>query len=166
MAIVALTPFPITSAALCSFADPDYKERRYREGIPYCKRNVSLARKKIVYRRYHFNHRKNSSFTVDHVLPLSLGGNNSVGNLFLEWKGLRDHRYPLEQHLYWAIRAGCLSQVSAIKVILDSKYNPTFLNEKSYKEWGSLENYISVKHIKIWKEWACINLIDKDKGQN
>ena len=47
-------------------------------------RNVSAALKQRVYAEYAITQHSRSSYEVDHLVPLELGGSNSIANLFPE----------------------------------------------------------------------------------
>ena len=149
-----LTPFPIhVEMNLCHKTDKDYKENRYQQQIAYCKRNVDTADRKRIFEKYHVDWDDRNKYTVDHIIPLSLGGSNL--GIWPEHKAIRNHRRPLEIWNYWAIRQGCLGQREVLKVILSSKYNPVFILEKSVKSYGNFQNYLKVIHPKIWRVWLC-----------
>ena len=61
------------------------KEQICVEGYTKKVRKVSTALRKKVYQEYGISYpQKYGSYEVDHLIPLALGGNNDVANLFLE----------------------------------------------------------------------------------
>ena len=79
----AKTPkIDISPGELCTIEDKDFSYLRYTEKIPYCKRNVSTRTKNEVCALYDVFDRK--KYTVDHIIPLSLGGSNSKKNLWCQ----------------------------------------------------------------------------------
>ncbi|MBX3017350.1 MAG: hypothetical protein KF767_05635 [Bdellovibrionaceae bacterium] len=120
-----LVPDPqLTPGFLCDVHDPDYAEDRYREKIPYCRRNVSSATKKDIYRVYGIPSRCTKRYTIDHFVPLSLGGDNSVQNLWPEHRNVKATRQNLEQKLYVQISKGQITQDEAVDSIYQHKLNP------------------------------------------
>lgn len=113
-----------TPGEVCTTKNPDFSEFRYAEKIPYCKRNVSTRTKNGVYRSYGVNLKNKKAYTIDHLIPLSIGGTNSVKNLWPEPKSIKDLRYNLELEIYYAVKSGDLTQAEAIEIVLDAKFNP------------------------------------------
>jgi hypothetical protein len=110
---------PPTHGHMCSAKDPDFKELRYPEQIEYCERNVSTSRKDDICLRDGVSERE--GFTVDHIIPLSLGGDNSDQNLWCQHNSLSVTNIEYEAHLL--LRTGEVSQKQAIKMVLDAKFN-------------------------------------------
>lgn len=120
-----LTPQPeLTPGDLCSPKDPDFSRYRYNQQIPYCQRNVDRDLKTRVYEAYNIPRRCRRDYTVDHLIPLSIGGNNSFENLWPEHRRLKATRPYLEQNVFEDVRSGQISQKEAIEVVLDEKLNP------------------------------------------
>lgn len=120
-----LIPDPqLTPGALCDVHDPDYSGDRYRESIPYCSRNVSSATKRDIYRVYGIPSRCTKRYTIDHFVPLSLGGDNSLQNLWPEHKNVKATRKSLEQDLYNQLSKGQITQRKAVDSIYQHKLNP------------------------------------------
>lgn len=127
LAAHAFPPVPdpvLTPGALCEVHDPDYAEDRYHERIPYCRRNVSSATKKSIYRVYGIPSRCTNRYTIDHFVPLSLGGDNSVRNLWPEHRNVKATRHDLEQKLYNQLAQGRLTRQEAVDLIYEHKLNP------------------------------------------
>jgi hypothetical protein len=55
-----------------------------RAGYTSLVRDVSEAVKRKVYRSYGITHHPRGTYEVDHLIPLELGGSNSIANLFPE----------------------------------------------------------------------------------
>lgn len=119
-----LTPDETTRGSLCNSRDPDFKEYRYDEQIPYCERKVSQSMKNRVYSHYRIPSRCRGQYTIDHFYPLSLGGNNGRENLWPEHVAIKRSRQNLETRLFAAIRAGEVSQAEALREIEENKLNP------------------------------------------
>lgn len=77
---------PPFNGEYCSTYNKDFKGYRFKEQIPVCKRNVSTARKNKICKRDGVNDRRD--FIVDHIIPLSMGGDNSNQNLWCQHKSI------------------------------------------------------------------------------
>ncbi len=125
---VPLTPNPdYTTGDYCTKQDPDFDGYRYEEKIPYCRRGVSQHRKRQVYEAYAIPDRCKRNYTVDHFIPLSMGGSNKFENLWPEHKAIKHTRETLEQEIYDQLRRGEISQKEAVEIIIDSKMNPPMI---------------------------------------
>ena len=113
-----------TPGSVCTESDRDFEEYRYEEQIPYCHRNVSSALKKRVYEWYDIRESERKHYTIDHLIPLSIGGDNDEDNLWPEHKELKATRPDLEIKLYTALRDGKISQRKAIERVLEEKFHP------------------------------------------
>lgn len=109
---------PPTSGHLCSSSDPDFSAYRYQENVPYCTRNVTTERKIEICKRDGVEDR--SDYTVDHIIPLALGGDNSDENLWCQHHTLNVTH--LEQKMYLALSRGEITQQKAIETILKAKF--------------------------------------------
>lgn len=114
----------MTTGSLCTPENPDFERYRYKEQIPYCKRNVSSRMKAAVYRRYGVSSHCKSEYTIDHFIPLSLGGTNEFNNLWPEPKSIKALRQNLEYNLYKRLSAGKITQAEAVREIVHAKLNP------------------------------------------
>ena len=114
----------LTPGELCDTRDPDFKEYRYQERIPYCERNVTSQRKNQIYREYDVPLKKKHNYTIDHFIPLSLGGDNSDENLWPEHKKIKELRKNLEHDTFQDLRDGYINQDEAIEIIIEAKLNP------------------------------------------
>jgi hypothetical protein len=114
----------ITTGDLCNTKNPDFTEYRYAEKIAYCVRNVDFARKQKVYEEYGVPEKCRREYTIDHFIPLALGGSNEITNLWPEHKNVKATRQTLEQELFDKIRDGQITQAYAIRVIVHAKRNP------------------------------------------
>lgn len=117
-----LTPDPeMTSGELCSEEDPDFSSYRYEEGIPYCERDVSGWRKEQIYELYNIPEKCRDHYTIDHFIPLAVGGDNSDVNLWPEHVLVKATRPDLELDLYYALANGELTQKEAIEIVIKEK---------------------------------------------
>lgn len=113
----------ISSGDLCTLDNPDFVEYRYDEKIPYCVRNVSTKLKKRIYKTYGIAEEEQKEYTIDHIVPLSIGGSNCIKNLWPEHFRVKATRPNLEKNLYEQLKNGEITQKEAIKIILDTKFN-------------------------------------------
>jgi len=111
----------LTQGDLCTESDPDFDHHRYEENIPYCKRNVSWHRREKVYEAYRIPSECRNRFTIDHLIPLAVGGNNSDQNLWPEHVEVKAQRPALEIAVYRALERGEITQEEAIETILAEK---------------------------------------------
>lgn len=123
----------LTTGSLCSTHDPDFEEFRYRENIAYCKRSVSSSDKEKIYRTYGVSQKCRKEYTIDHFIPLSVGGTNRPDNLWPEPKSIKALRKDLEMELFKAIRDGKITQDEAIQRIRDAKFNPPVNDPSRFK---------------------------------
>jgi hypothetical protein len=114
---------------ICSIKDPDFLEYRYEEGIAYCERRVWASLRDRVYELYGIDEENRHRYTIDHIIPLSIGGSNDIKNLWAEHKDIRDARRPKEFRWYLQLSRGEITQVEAIKIALESKHNPNYAPE-------------------------------------
>ena len=117
-----LIPDPeMTQGDLCAKNDPDFKMYKYREDIPYCQRNVSGARREKIYDAYDIPIDCRHRYTIDHFIPLSLGGSNADINLWPEHVLVKATRPQLEEELYLALKQGDINQEEAIDIVVREK---------------------------------------------
>jgi len=117
---------PPIPGSLCTPRDPDFKEYRYPEKIAYCKRNVTTQRKIDICARDGVYNRRH--YTVDHFIPLSMGGSNHDDNLWCQHEDLAVT--GLEYNLYRKMYRGDIGQSNAIRIIKKAKLNPPFYIQK------------------------------------
>lgn len=120
-------PIPIqpdqqkTPGDFCSEMDADFDGYRYPEKMVYCVRNVSKGDKTQVYKAYNVDLKCKHRYTIDHMVPLAIGGNNSQDNLWPEHVLVKQTRLELEQELYDAVSAGQMKSEDAVKIIIQEK---------------------------------------------
>lgn len=110
-----------TPGEFCSKKDKDFLEYRYPENMEYCERNVDQWLKTKIYKAYNVPLDCKHRYTVDHLVPLALGGNNSPENLWPEHILVKKTRQELEQKLYEAVRKGELKSQEAVEIVLKEK---------------------------------------------
>jgi hypothetical protein len=112
----------ISPGHLCSLEDKDFYELRYKESIPYCKRNVSTFLKNRIYFIYNISEDKRKDYTIDHIIPLSIGGSNDPKNLWPEHYLVKNTRRNLEYQTYINLKNGKINQSEAINIIIKEKF--------------------------------------------
>lgn len=122
---VPITPNPNqTVGDFCTVNDPDFVEFRYAEQIPYCVRKVDSSRRAKIYDEYGIPARCRYLYTIDHFVPLSMGGSNQNQNLWPEHRDIKATRQNLELETYVALRDGRMTWRQAVRIIRDAKLNP------------------------------------------
>lgn len=140
-----MTPDPQeTPGELCDLKDRDYTERRYPEKIIYCTRNVSSSFKRKIYDNYNIHLKERGSYTIDHLIPLSIGGDNSEDNLWPEHKAVKALRPNLEFDIFEELKAGEIAQEEAVEIILYAKMNPDEPPPRFLKLRDHFENFKSL----------------------
>lgn len=112
-----------TLGGYCSTQDPDFQSYVYSEKMISCKRNVSEEVRERVYQEYRIPLDFRKCYTIDHLVPLTLGGNNSFENLWPEHQFAREINSRLELKLYKAVTSGSMKSTDAVKVALEQKRN-------------------------------------------
>lgn len=101
--------------------------RRYPENIVYCERNVDTHLKKEIIKMYDekfgysIRQMSRGDFKIDHFIPLSIGGSNSIENLWPQHKSVYVVTDDLEHLLFDKISTGKIKQDDAIRVIREGK---------------------------------------------
>lgn len=109
-----------TPGHLCSPSDPNFKEYRYAEHIPYCNRNVTQDMKLTIAQHYGVPQTDWSGYEFDHLIPLAIGGDSSIDNLWPQPHGDPDGsngKDKLEEYLYLQMRDGKITQAAAVQQI-------------------------------------------------
>lgn len=120
-----LVPNPqIAQGSLCNRQNPDYETDRYKQKIPYCRRNVESELKSHLYDLYNIPEKCRNRYTIDHIIPLSIGGDNSAQNLWPEHKNVKATRPYLEEEVFIDVKEGHMLQKDAVALILKEKTTP------------------------------------------
>lgn len=114
--------YSYTPGHLCSPEDPNFKEYRYAEHIPYCNRVVTQQMKRDISDHYGVLQSGWSNYEFDHLIPLAIGGDSSNDNLWPQphAPGTPDGsegKDKLEYQLYLQMRDGKITQADAVKQI-------------------------------------------------
>jgi len=111
-----------TPGRLCKVSDPDFKEYRYAEHIPYCRRDVTSQMKQEVAAHYNVPQSDWSNYEFDHLIPLCIGGDSRVDNLWPQphnpsGSDGSEAKDKLEDELYHQLAAGTITQADAVRQI-------------------------------------------------
>ena len=112
--------YAYTPGHLCSPSDPNFKEYRYAEHIPYCKRMVTQQMKQTIGLHYGVPQPDWSGYEFDHLIPLAIGGDSSIDNIWPQPHGDPDGsngKDKLEDLLYREMRDGQITQAAAVQTI-------------------------------------------------
>ncbi len=107
---------PATQGTLCTIYDVDYMGDRFN--APRCRRNVDKRKKRSVYLRY--KQKKSGSFIVDHIIPLGIGGNNDIDNLWPQHKSVSSTK--LEYETFKKVKYGEINIFEARNIIHNFKF--------------------------------------------
>lgn len=109
-----------TPGRLCTPEDPNFKEYRYAERIPYCRRTATTRMKQEIAAHYGVPREEWGNYEFDHLIPLGIGGNSSIDNLWPQPHGYPDGsggKDRLENALYLQMRDGTITQAEAVRQI-------------------------------------------------
>jgi hypothetical protein len=117
--------FNLTPGRLCTATDPDFKEYRYPEHIPYCRRRLTQQMKMYVAGQYGILEADWGEYEFDHLIPLGIGGASGVDNIWPQPKnyGDADEKDRLELELYRALSTGAITQSEAVSRTYDWFYS-------------------------------------------
>lgn len=115
----------MTPGVLCK----NPSEYRYPEKIKYCKRSVSTSLKyriiSLYDERYSYSieDMNRNEFKIDHLIPLCMGGDNDMKNLWPQHSSVYKLTDFLEERLCTAMARGDLSQNEAVAMIQEAKHD-------------------------------------------
>ena len=114
----------VTPGDLCSKSNHDFDEYRYSAHIAHCARNVSSEDRAKIYDQYKIPTKCRHLYTIDHFIPLSIGGSNSPKNLWPEHRAIKLTRFHFEEEIMHDVQSGRLSQAEAVAKVREEKHNP------------------------------------------
>ncbi|NNN05163.1 MAG: hypothetical protein HKL90_04610 [Elusimicrobia bacterium] len=115
-----------TPGHLCSASDPNFDGYRYPEQIAHCRRNVTEQMKATIAAHYGIARSDWGNYEFDHLIPLAIGGDSSIDNLWPQPHGNPDGsqgKDRLEDQLYHEMVAGSVTQAAAVQQIF-AWFNP------------------------------------------
>ena len=121
----------VTFGDYCSPDDPHFDGYRYPERIAHCARTKNASNKRRAYELYNVPTRCRREYTVDHFIPLSMGGSNALENLWPEHRNVKATRQNLENEIFDDLAAGLMEQAEAVNIIIEAKMNPPVPIESS-----------------------------------
>jgi hypothetical protein len=107
----------LTPGSLCTASDPNFVEYRYKEHIPYCKRDVPTTERDKVSLSYGVPVADLANYEMDHFLPLSVGGSDDATNLWPQPHTLALEKDKVEQEVFDGMNAGTMTQAEAVAKI-------------------------------------------------
>lgn len=110
----------IAPGEFCSESNKDFDGYRYPDNVVHCRRNVSHKTKNKICKLYGVYDRRD--YTVDHIIPLSLGGSNSEKNLWCQSRKILTAN--IEYYYYRMVRDGKMRHANAIHALMALKFNP------------------------------------------
>jgi protein tyrosine phosphatase (PTP) superfamily phosphohydrolase (DUF442 family) len=115
----AVPDWNYTPGNLCTPSDPNFKEYRYPAHVPYCNRNVTKDMKLQIAAHYGVPQAEWPNYEFDHLIPLGIGGDSSVDNLWPQPRGgsESDGKDKLENDLFKQLSAGTITQKEAVRQI-------------------------------------------------
>lgn len=113
-----------TPGDLCDTRNHDFAGYRFKEKTPICRRDVSYELKQKVYSKYGIPKNCRREYTIDHFIPLSMGGSNHERNLWPEHRKIKQTRFELEQNLFDQVTDGLMAPPQAYEIIRTQKMNP------------------------------------------
>lgn len=103
---------------VCTIDDPDFREWRW--GVALCTRNVSRETKTQIYIAYGVDLSTRTEYKIDHIIPISMGGSNSVRNLWPQHKSIDTQE--LEGEMYNKVSAEYITPQEAWAIIIKAKF--------------------------------------------
>lgn len=108
----------MTFPTYCHKDEADFKTIKYGN-IAICNRNVSTHTKKLVYEAYNIPAEERKEYTIDHLVPLFIGGSNQITNLWPQHKTISTS--SLEGATYSKLEKGTITYEEAISTVLSQK---------------------------------------------
>lgn len=108
----------VTFPTYCQKGEKDFKMVKYGD-VAICNRNVTIATKKKVYSLYSIPVNERVDYTIDHLVPLSLGGSNKITNLWPQHKSITSA--PLEYKVFNDLESGVITYKEAVNIVLKYK---------------------------------------------
>jgi hypothetical protein len=104
----------VTPGRLCTPQDPNFDGNVYPEHIAHCARNVSMSEKDAVAAAYGIPRSDYPMYKFDHYIPLELGGDDDITNVWPQLSAEATVKDALENDLGAKLRAGRITQAEAV----------------------------------------------------
>ncbi len=105
----------------CTEKSSELREIRYANKVAVCNRNVSSATRNKIYNKYQIPEGDRGNYTIDHLVPLFMGGSNEEQNLWPQHKSIGTAE--LEGLIFGRLSKGEISYQEALNEILNLKLN-------------------------------------------
>jgi hypothetical protein len=115
----------LTTGDVCEKNEAE--EFRYKERIPYCRRDVDVTTKEEAFDRYDRKYGLSKKgytrrgFKIDHFVSLCMGGSNDISNLWPQHLKVSELTDKIEDLLCVELKAGLIKQTQAIDMIRNVK---------------------------------------------
>jgi hypothetical protein len=122
--VFPLVPNPkLTPGDTCRQGEPAYSRLRYAQRVPVCDRTVDTEQRQRIYDNYGIPHGCRQNYTIDHFIPLSIGGSNRNENLWPEHKSIKQSRLHFEEWIMKQVEESIMTQQQAIQRVYQEKMN-------------------------------------------
>ena len=105
----------------CTDKSPELREVRYANKVAVCTRNVTSATRTKIYEKYQIPPVERTNYTIDHLIPLFMGGSNDEANLWPQHKSISTA--TMEGIIFGKLSRGDISYQEALNEILNLKLN-------------------------------------------
>lgn len=105
----------------CTEKSPELREIRYANRVAVCERKVSSSTRNRIYDKYQIPISDRGNYTIDHLIPLFMGGSNEEVNLWPQHKEIGTAE--TEGLIFGRLSKGEITYQEALNEILKLKLN-------------------------------------------